>query len=161
MFRKMRRHRQELSREETIRILNENTSGVLGLIGDEGYPYTVPVSYVYDDNKIYFHSGRAGHKVDAINSSPKASFCVIDKDEVVPLEYTTYFRSVIVFGKVRFIEDEKEIMRSIDMLARKYAPTDTDQNRSEAIKREYSQLAMAVIEIEHMTGKQAIELVRD
>ena len=78
----------------------------------------------------------------------------------MPLEYTTYFRSVIAFGKVRFSDDEKEIMYAIDLLARKYAPEDTAENRKAAIDREYDQLAVAVMEIEHMTGKEAIELVK-
>lgn len=160
MFRKMRRFKQELSREKSIGILESNTSGVLGLMGDEGYPYTVPLSYVYDEDKIYFHSGREGHKVSAIRNCDKASFCVIDKDEVVPSEYTTYFRSVIAFGRVRFSDDENEIMYAIDLLARKYAPEDKAENRRAAIDREYSQLAVAVMKIEHMTGKQAIELVK-
>ncbi|MDO4352447.1 MAG: pyridoxamine 5'-phosphate oxidase family protein [Clostridia bacterium] len=160
MFRKMRRFKQELSREESIGILESNTSGVLGLMGDDEYPYTVPLSYVYDDDKIYFHSGREGHKVSAIKACDKASFCVIDKDEVVPPEYTTYFRSVIAFGRVRFSDDENETMYAIDLLARKYAPEDTAENRKAAIDREYDQLAVAVMEIEHMTGKEAIELVK-
>lgn len=160
MFRKMRRSKQELKREESIAVLERNTAGVLGLAGDGGYPYTVPMSYVYDDNKIYFHSGREGHKVSAIKNCDKASFCVIDKDEVVPLEYTTYFRSVIVFGRVAFVKDEKEIRYAIDLLARKYAPNDTAENRKAAIEKEYNQLAIAVMKIEHMTGKEAIELVR-
>lgn len=72
MFRKMRRFKQELSREESIGILESNTSGVLGLMGDDEYPYTVPLSYVYDDDKIYFHSGREGHKVSVIKACDKA-----------------------------------------------------------------------------------------
>lgn len=160
MFRKMRRNKQKLSLNESIDILHRNTSGVLGLMGDDGYPYTVPVSYVYCDNKIYFHTGKEGHKVDAINNYDKASFCIIDKDEVVPCEYTTYFKSVIAFGKIRFINDENEIKYSIDMLAKKYAPDDTEQNRQVAVDKEYDMLAMAVMDIEHITGKQAIELVK-
>lgn len=73
-FRKMRRNRQELSRDESIRILKEGTSGVLALHGDDGYPYAVPISYVYDDGKLYFHGAKSGHKLDALRSYPKASF---------------------------------------------------------------------------------------
>ena len=74
---------------------------VLALLGDNDYPYAVPISYVYDDGKVYFHSAKSGHKIDAIQRTAKASFCVIDEDLVVPEEYTTYFRSVIAFGRIR------------------------------------------------------------
>ena len=97
-FRPMRRNRQQLSEEESIEILQKATSGVLALLGDNGYPYAVPISYVYADGKIYFHSALSGHKVDAIRSCDKASFCVIEQDDVQPKKYTTFFRSVIAFG---------------------------------------------------------------
>jgi len=89
--------------DEAVKILQSATSGVLAVCGDDGYPYAVPLSYVYADGKIYFHSALQGHKIDAIRSNPKVSFCVIDKDDIQPQEFTTYFRSVIVFGKARII----------------------------------------------------------
>ena len=82
-FREMRRKRQQLSNEESIGILQKTTSGTLALLGDGGYPYTVPISYVYDDGKLYFHSAMSGHKVDAIRNCDKASFCVIDQDNLI------------------------------------------------------------------------------
>lgn len=101
MFREMRQKRQALSKEDCDDVLYLGTSGVLALAGDDGYPYAVPISYVYDGEKLYFHGAKAGHKMDAILREPKASFCVIDQDQIVPEEYTTYFRSVIAFGKIR------------------------------------------------------------
>ena len=91
-FRPMRRIRQQLSHEDAEQILQHSTSGVLSVNGDEGYPYAVPVSYVYADGKIYFHSALQGHKVDAIRNNPKVSFCVIAQDDVKPMEFTTYFK---------------------------------------------------------------------
>lgn len=102
MFREMRRKRQLLSKEDTQKVLYQGTSGVLAVSGDDDYPYAVPLSYVYDGHKIYFHSAKAGHKLDSIVKNPKASFCVIDKDQIVPDEYTTYFRSVIVLERFAF-----------------------------------------------------------
>lgn len=159
MFREMRRKRQELPIDRTKDVLYRGSSGVLALSGDEGYPYAVPISYVYDGEKIYFHCAKSGHKLDAIKRNEKASFCVIDKDQIVPEEYTSYFRSVIVFGRVKEIEDEKQKRTAIEKLAVKYAPEDTAMGRKEAIDREWKPLCMLEMTVEYMTGKEAIELV--
>ena len=160
-FREMRRKRQALSRREVLDILRRGTSGVLALSGDDGYPYAVPISYVYDEGKIYFHSAKSGHKIDAVQRSPKASFCVIDQDRVVPEEYTTYFRSVIAFGRIRVLDGEGEKRAAIEKLAVKYAPEDTAVNRSRAIEREWKPLCMLEMTVDHVTGKEAIELVKE
>lgn len=159
MFREMRRKRQALSREEISSVLYKGTSGVLALSGDDNYPYAVPVSYVYDGEKIYFHCAKSGHKLDAIHRNPKASFCVIDQDEIVPDEYTSYFRSVIAFGQVEVIKDDKEKRTAIEKLAIKYAPKDTITGRKNAIDREWTPLCMLKMSIDHITGKEAIELI--
>ena len=161
VFREMRRKKQALSQQEVEDILHRGTSGVLALLGDNDYPYAVPISYVYDSGKIYFHSAKSGHKIDAIQSTAKASFCVIDKDLVVPEEYTTYFRSVIAFGQIRVIEDDNEKRTAIEKLAIKYAPEDTAENRDNAIRREWKPLCLLEMTIDHITGKEAIELVKE
>lgn len=161
MFREMRRKKQQLSQEACANILYRGTSGVLALHGDDGYPYTVPISYVYDGEKLYFHSEKSGHKLDAIKRNSKASFCVIDQDQIVPEEYTTYFRSVIAFGTIRILEDDGEKRVAINKLALKYAPEDSAENRSQAIDREWIPLCMLEMTIEHLSGKQAIELVKE
>ena len=108
MFRPMRRNKQALSPAQCEAVLARGSSGVLAVSGDDGYPYAVPLSYVYAGGRLYFHCAAAGHKLDAVRRCPKASFCVIDQDRVVPEEYTTYFRSVIVFGQVRELTDAAE-----------------------------------------------------
>lgn len=160
VFREMRRKKQALSQQEVADILHKRTSGVLALLGDNDYPYAVPISYVYDDGKIYFHSAKSGHKIDAIQRTTKASFCVIDKDLVIPEEYTTYFRSVIAFGQIKIIEDEREKREAIEKLAIKYAPENTAANRDHAISREWQSLCMLEMTIDHITGKEAIELAK-
>lgn len=159
MFREMRRKRQLLAEAETIQIFERGTSGVLALSGDEGYPYAVPLSYVYADGRIIFHGAKSGHKIDAIRGCEKASFCVIDRDQVVPEEYTTWFRSAIAFGRVRIIDQDAEKRAAIELLSEKYSPDDPEGRRAE-IEREYKILCMFELWIEHMTGKEAIELVR-
>ncbi len=86
MFREMRRSRQALPQEECTSILDRGTHGVLALAGDDDYPYAVPISYVYADGKLFFHCAKTGHKLDAIARCAKASFCVVDQDQVAPLE---------------------------------------------------------------------------
>ena len=160
MFREMKRKKQLLSHSESIKILEKCTSGVLGLIGDDNYPYTVPLSYVYSDNKIFFHAAKSGYKIDAIKNNNKASFCIIEKDDVKMKEYTTYYRSVIVFGRVSIIENEYKKREAIEKLALKYYPNDTKENRNNIIDKEYDAMCMIELDIEHITGKEAIELVK-
>lgn len=160
MFREMRRKKQQLTQEETMVILREGTSGVLSLTGDEGYPYGVPLSYVFDGDKLYFHCAKEGHKIDAIRKNPKASFCVIAQDEIVPEKYTTCYRSVIAFGSVRILENEGEKRRAIEELALKYAPEDSEENRQNYIEKDWEPLCMLEMTVEHLSGKEAIELVR-
>lgn len=159
MFREMRRKRQQLTESECVEILGRNTSGVLAVLGDGGYPYAVPLSYVYDNGALYFHCAKSGHKLDAIQACDKVSFCVIDQDLVVPKEYTTYFRSVIAFGRAHIVTQEDEIRTAIEKLAIKYYPDDSKENRASAIEKEYEAMCMVRIQIEHMSGKEAIELV--
>lgn len=160
MFRELRRKRQALSETDCSDILKRGTSGVLALMGDGGYPYAVPMSYVYDGEKLYFHCAKSGHKLDAIAGNPKASFCVVDRDQVVPEEYTTYFRSVIVFGTMRIIEEEQEKRTAVEKLALKYAPEDSAQNRGAAIEKDWKPLCMLELTPEHITGKEAVELMK-
>lgn len=159
MFREMRRFKQLLPQETAVEILNRNTGGTLALLGDEDYPYAVPISYVYADGKLYFHSAKSGHKIDAIKKHEKASFCVIDKDEIVPEKYTTYFRSVIAFGKVRLVEDAEEMRRVATVLAMKYS-ADFAEGIPAEIDSSIRNMAIIEMTIDHMTAKEAIELVK-
>ena len=161
MFREMRRKRQQLTQAECVEILSRNTSGVLAVLDDNGYPYAVPLSYVYDGNVLYFHCAKSGHKLDAIKYCEKVSFCVIDQDKVVPQKYTTYFRSIVLFGRASIVNGEEEIRTAIEKLAIKYHPTDSKENRDMTINKEYAAMCIVRIDIDHMTGKEAIELVNN
>lgn len=159
MFREMRRKKQALPIEECEAVLRRGTSGVLAVLGDGGYPYTVPLSYVYDGEKIFFHCAKTGHKLDAIRRESKVSFCVLDVDQVVPAEYTTYYRSVVAFGRARVLEDVSEKRKALEKLAEKYSP-ELERGRSLEIDKQFAGVCMVEIQIEHLTGKEAIELVR-
>ena len=160
MFREMRRKKQMLSDESSREILERNTSGVLSLMGDKGYPYGVPLSYVLVEDKIFFHCAKEGHKIDAIRSCEKASFCVIDQDKIVSEEYTTYFRSVIAFGRVHILESDEEKKNAIRILARKYSGDQEEEGIDQEIGKNFANLCMLQFDIEHLTGKEAIELVK-
>lgn len=158
MERKMRRFKQQLTAEQSVEILRNATSGVLALCGEDMEPYGVPLSHVYANGKIYFHSALSGHKVDILKHNAKASFTVISQDEIHPETYTTYFRSVIVFGTVRIIEDEAAKMQALEILGRRCNPDDAEGLENE-IASGFSRCLMLEMSIDRMTGKQSIELV--
>ncbi|MBR1396408.1 MAG: pyridoxamine 5'-phosphate oxidase family protein [Selenomonadaceae bacterium] len=163
MFRAMRRSKQQLTDEATLKILNEATNGVLALDGEEGYTYAVPLSFAYSDGKIYFHSALSGHKIDAIKKNDKVSFCVVGQDTVVQETFTTHYKSAIAFGRIRIIEDDSdpEKRRGLELLADKYSPEVSLEKREREINGKMKALVVIVIEIEYLTGKAAREIIRN
>ena len=129
------------------------------MAGDGGYPYAVPLSYVYADGAIIFHSAVQGHKVDAIKRDSRCSFCVIEQDEIRPAEFTTYFRSVIAFGRIHILEDADEKVQALRLLGRRYSPDDEPGLQHEIDKSMHHVLLLR-LDIEHLSGKEAIELTR-
>ena len=161
MFRAMRRNKQQLSEEETVKILNEATNGVLALDGENGYTYAVPLSFAYSDGKIYFHAALSGHKLDAIKNYDKVSFCAVAQDKVVQETFTTHYKSAIAFGRIKIISDndDPEKRRGLELLADKYSPDVSAEDRERAISGQIKALVVIVIEVEHLTGKVARELL--
>lgn len=162
MFRAMRRTKCQLSTAAAEKILRGGDYGVLALSGDDGYPYAVPINYAVDGNKIYFHSAKVGHKLDAVRRNDKVSFCVVDRHEVVAEEFTTYFTSAIAFGRMRLIEDnsDPDKLRGLELLADKFSPNVDAELRAKELAR-LSAVVVPVMTIEHLTGKAARELIRD
>jgi uncharacterized protein len=160
MFRPMRRKRQQLSETETIAMLQSATSGVLAVQGDDDYPYAVPLSFAYEDGKLFFHAARGGHKIDAIERSDKVSFCVIAADDVVQSTFTTHFRSAIVFGRMRVLTDDEEKRHALMRLAEKYSP-DFMHAAGAEIDGQWKKTCAMELAVEHMTGKAAIEIVKE
>lgn len=158
MFREMRRKKQLLSEAETIEILQSCTSGVLAVTGDNDYPYAVPLSYAYKDGKLFFHFAKAGHKLDGIERNSKVSFCVIQTDDVVQKTFTTHFRSAIVFGRARILTEDSEKKYALECLIEKYSPDYITEGQN-GIVRDWNRVCVAEVQIEHVTGKAAIEIV--
>jgi len=154
----MRRSRQLLSLDDTIAVLKRCRHGVLACSSNSDYPYAVPLNYVYDEQKIYFHSAKTGHKIDAIMKNPKVSFAVVDKDTIISAEYTSYFRSVILFGRARITEGN-EWVRGFKALVEKYSGDQPLEEKQKVIN-ECKRSHIIAIDIEHLTGKEAKELVK-
>ena len=154
-MRKMRRFKQLLPEEECRRILKSAKRGVLALLGDEDYPYALPINFVYDGGKIYFHSAVEGHKIDSVNNHPKASFCVLDKPIKEENEWWYNIKSVIAFGTMRIITDENLRIEKLELLGKKYFPS--EDMVYEDIAKNASRASVLELNIEHLSGKTVRE----
>lgn len=153
MFREMRRAKQQLGKDECVEILLKEWRGILSVYGEDGYPYGLPMNFYYDEEseKLYFHSGMKGHKIDALMRDNRVSFCVYDKGFRKEGDWALNIKSVIIFGKINFVEDEsrkEEIMRKFGL---KFDPD--PQNVEDTIKRMLRVTMVMELSIDHMTGK--------
>ena len=155
MFREMRRIRQQATEEECLEILKSAKRGVLAVHGDDDYPYTVPMDFVYEDGCLYFHAAKSGHKLDAVRRNDKVSFCVLSDGVKEENDWFYRFTSVIVFGRMSEVTGQEEAYRCLRMLGMKYMPTvemvDADMEKNAA------RAAVLKLRIEHMTGKHVKE----
>ena len=152
MFRKMRRFKQQLSERECLEVLEKEPRGVLAVLGEEDYPYAVPLDFLYRDGKLYFHGARQGHKLDAIRRHDKVSFCVMDEGFRREGEWALNIRSVIVFGRIRAMDyDEDGIEDLLRAVGNKYNPDPADVERE--LRNAIGRVQMLELTIEHMTGK--------
>ncbi len=153
MFREMLRQKQLLEEAECLRILKTELRGVLSVLGDGGYPYGLPMNHYYceEDGRLYFHCGKSGHKLDALRACPKASFCVLDGGSRRAGEWALNFRSVIVFGRVEFVEDREQICELSRRLSRKF--TDDEAYIENEIARSAPGTVMFCLIPEHISGK--------
>lgn len=157
MFRTMRKKNREISTEQARQLLKDARRGVLAVNGENGYPYAVPINYIYDEEneKIIFHGSKYGQKIDAIKANDKICFTVYGNETIKDEEWAPYLQSVIIFGKCHLIEDFDEGIEQVKKMSRKYYPCE------ELINVEVSasghSVQMFEIEIEHMTGKEIQE----
>ena len=153
MFRDMRRFKQQIPDEECIEVLKKEPRGVLSVLGDEGYPYGIPMDHWYSesDGKLYFHCAKEGHKLDAIARSDKVSYCVMDKGYRKEGEWALNIRSVIIFGRMHIVEDEKKKREICTNLCRKF--TDDEAYLEKELKNAFPRVCCLELVPEHMTGK--------
>ena len=147
----MRRIQQQLSYDECIEILTNEPRGVLAILGDDDYPYAVPMSHVYVDGKLYFHGSKSGHKHDAIKKHSKVSYCVMDKGVKANDSWWYTFRSVVVFGKIIILADKQDRIDKLTHLGNKFFPS--EKETEDEIDRLLDKTEVFEITIEHMTGK--------
>ncbi len=154
MFRKMRREKQILSPDETEDILRRGSFGVLAAAGDGGYPYAVPLNYVYQGGKIYFHCAKSGQKLDEIRKNSRVSFCVVERSRVVPERLATDYRSVIAFGNASVLSGGDAIRKAMLLLIQKYASQYRERGEA-ALEKDWDKLCVVEISVDSMTGKKA------
>jgi nitroimidazol reductase NimA-like FMN-containing flavoprotein (pyridoxamine 5'-phosphate oxidase superfamily) len=152
MFPEMRRIKQEISEEEAIDVLKSCSAGVLAVTAENGYPYTVPMNYAFAENRLIFHCATEGYKLDCIRRNDRVSFCVIDQNEIVPEKFSTIFRSVVVFGRVKILTGDAEKQEALEEINAKYSPGLETEGKKE-IERNWNRTVLFVVEIDHMTGK--------
>ncbi|MBR0381415.1 MAG: pyridoxamine 5'-phosphate oxidase family protein [Eubacterium sp.] len=153
MFRPMRRYKQQISREDCIRILKEEPRGVLSMIGDDGYPYGIPLNHWYceEDGKLYFHGAKTGHKIDAITACDKVSYCVYDRGWRKEGDWALNINSVVVFGRIRLVTDMEKAREIATGICHKF--TDDEDYIQKELKSALSRVQCLELTPEHMTGK--------
>ena len=157
MFREMMRKKQQISREECIEVLKSQPRGVLSVLGDEGYPYGMPMNHWYceADGKLYFHSGMKGHRTDAMQTCDKASFCVYDEGYRNDGEWALNIKSVIVFGRMKVVEDLEKVVDISIKLSHKFTRDDT--YIKEEVEKYARQTLLLELTPEHICGKMVTE----
>lgn len=158
MFKQMRRINQLMSNEKARVLLNSCTHGVLGTINENGYPYTIPLSYALVGDSIFFHCAKTGEKLDAIKQNPKVSFCAVATDIIVPEKFTTHYESVVAFGQAKIVTDEATVRKALKALVDKYS-AGFEQEGDMEIEKSLLGVCVVEIKIEHLTGKCAKELL--
>ena len=153
MFRSMRRFKQQISDADCIRILQEERRGVLSMLGEDGYPYGIPLNHWYNpkDGKIYFHGAKTGHKIDAISKCDKVSYCVWDAGYRKEGEWALNVNSVIVFGRISLVTDEEKAKLIGYHLCRKF--TDDEEYIQHELQNALPRVQCLELTIDHMTGK--------
>ncbi|MBQ7876636.1 MAG: pyridoxamine 5'-phosphate oxidase family protein [Clostridia bacterium] len=157
MFRELTRKKKQITDEECIEILKNEKRGVLSVLGDDEYPYGMPMNHWYndEDGSIYFHSGKTGHRHDAIKKHDKVSFCVYNEGYRSEGEWALNIKSVIVFGRIEVIDDLERVIDITKKLSYKF--TNDDEYIENEIRLYADKTQLLKLNIEHMCGKMVTE----
>ena len=157
MFRPIRKKKNEISTDAAKALLRSSRRGVLAVDGDDGYPYAIPINYLYDEEneKIIFHGAKAGHKVDALKKNDKICFTVFGNEMVKEEAWAPFLQSVVVFGRCHLVESQEDAIALVKKFAAKYYPNMDMVNEEAALSGRAVQ--MFEIQIEHLSGKEVQE----
>lgn len=157
MFRKMRRFKQELTKEECMELLKESKRGVLSVIVEDGYPRGIPMDHWYDeeDGCIYFHGAKEGQKIDALKENNKASYCVMCESGKEENSWILHFQSVNVYGRVEFVEDEETKIKACSGICKKF--TDDESYLQDELSKGLARVQVLKLVPEYITGKKIKE----
>ena len=158
MFRAIRKKKNEISIDAAKDLLRSSRRGVLAVNGDEGYPYAIPINYLYDEenNRIIFHGAKAGHKVDSLKKNDKICFTIYGNETIKEEKWAPYLQSVVIFGKCHLVENKDETISMLKKFALKYYPNEEMVNKE--IEFSGRGVQMFEIEIEHLSGKEVQEI---
>ncbi len=159
MFREMVRKRKQLSQQDCIAVLREQTRGVLSVNGDDGYPYAAPINHYYhpEDGCLYFHCGKRpnSHRLDALAASNKVCYCVTEQGTPIPNDWALNVRSVVVFGRMEILDDYDRVVHICTALSRQFTQDEA------YIQKEIDRFAKGTLLLkltpEHICGKQVKE----
>ncbi|MBQ7795812.1 MAG: pyridoxamine 5'-phosphate oxidase family protein [Lachnospiraceae bacterium] len=157
MFRELIRKNKQISMEECIEVLTNETRGVLSVLGDNDYPYGTPMNHWYnaEDGNIYFHCGNIGHRLESLQKHNKVSFCTYDKGYREEGEWAWKVKSVIVFGKIEIIDDLDTIANIVTKLSYKFIQD--DEYIKEEIRLHGHRTLLLKLVPEHICGKLVTE----
>ncbi len=149
----MRKPEMQMSRGDTIDLLQQGEYGILSMCSPENGPYGIPMSYIYLNNRIYFHGAKRGIKLSIIRENNRLSFCVVGKTQVIPEQVTTLYESVIVYGMAQEITEEDERHAVLVGFAEKYCPDHMEIGML-SIQNNIKITSVFALSITEMTGKR-------
>ena len=157
MFRELERKHQQVPLETCLRILKRETRGVLSVLGENGYPYGMPMNHWYheEDGCIYFHCGYGGHRLEALRREDRVSFCAYDQGERKEGQWALRVTSVIVFGRMEVLDDPQKIVEITTKLSRKFTQDEAYIQRE--IESSAHETLLLRLRPEHICGKRVTE----
>lgn len=150
----MRRIERQMDNTSAMKLLINGEYGILSTVGNDNIPYGVPLSYVVDNNAIYFHCATIGSKLDNIENNNNVCFTVVGQTKVLPEKFSTEYESVIVFGNAEIINGEEK-HNALKLIVKKYSP-DYIEAGDEYINRAHEKTTIVKINIKEYSGKHRI-----
>jgi nitroimidazol reductase NimA-like FMN-containing flavoprotein (pyridoxamine 5'-phosphate oxidase superfamily) len=148
----MRRQERELSEEEAREILGRADHGVLATVGEDGWPYAVPLNHVLLGNVLYIHSASEGHKLDNIAHEQRVSYCAVASAKVMPEMLSTLYESAVVFGHAAVVAEDEEKRAALKALLARFRG-DSPAEADDALRNCGTDPVIIRIEIARITGK--------